>query len=176
MRDLGCLGKSHHALSPLRSKCTQYLQPCPMWLTGATFQTAIPSLLSDFFAERSPSTVDTERARSSLARKQTLRVDLELLIRELERQRDECSGKVTPGFPSWLLLAAGKLFKYPGASVFSSLKWDDYNYHRVVLTTELGQAYNHTELDTEKLRSKWMPFFYYCFTEHRTAAPHWVLL
>ena len=30
-----------------------------MWLTGATFQTAIPSLLSDFFAERSPSTVDT---------------------------------------------------------------------------------------------------------------------
>ena len=137
------------------------------WLFPLFFQT---SLLKDHLP------LDTERARNSLAQKQTLRVDLELLIRELERQRGECSGKVTPGFPSWLPLAAGKLFKYPGASVFSSLKWDDYNYYRVVLTTELGQVYNHTELDTEKLPSKWMSFFYYCFTEHRTAVPHWVLL
>lgn len=71
-----------------------------MWLTRATFQMAMPSLRSDFFAERSPSTVDAERARNSLAQKQTLRADLKLIIRELERQRGECVGKVTPGFPS----------------------------------------------------------------------------
>ena len=52
----------------------------------------------------------------------------------------------------WCPLTLGKSVPF-GASVFSSLKWDDYNYHRVVLTTDLGQAYNHTELDTEKLRS-----------------------